>query len=80
AFMAELAVLCRAPVRVLSGGEEAHLAALGVVTGFHRPDGVAGDLGGGSLELVDVVGEHVGEGATFPLGGIRLSEASDYSI
>ena len=32
------------------------LTALGVVSGFHRPDGIVGDLGGGSLELVDVHG------------------------
>lgn len=79
-FLAELAELCRSPVRVLSGAEEARMAALGIVNGFHRPNGVAGDLGGGSLELVDVVGDRIGTGATFPLGGIRLSEAADYSI
>lgn len=79
-FLDKLAELCRSPVRVLSGAEEARMAALGIVNGFHRPDGVAGDLGGGSLELVDVVGERIGAGVTFPLGGIRLSEASDYSI
>jgi exopolyphosphatase/guanosine-5'-triphosphate,3'-diphosphate pyrophosphatase len=48
----------------LSGAREAQLSAFGVVSGFHRPDGVVGDLGGGSLELVDVVGAEVGEGMT----------------
>jgi exopolyphosphatase/guanosine-5'-triphosphate,3'-diphosphate pyrophosphatase len=80
AFLDKLAELCRSPVRVLPGAEEARMAALGIVNGFHKPDGVAGDLGGGSLELVDIVGERIGTGVTFPLGGIRLSEASDYSI
>ena len=32
------------------------LSALGVISGFYRPDGIVGDLGGGSLELVDVHG------------------------
>ena len=32
------------------------LSALGVVSGIHRPDGIVGDLGGGSLELTDVHG------------------------
>ena len=43
---------------------EAELSALGVVSGFHAPDGVVGDLGGGSLELVDVRGAVVGQGVT----------------
>jgi exopolyphosphatase/guanosine-5'-triphosphate,3'-diphosphate pyrophosphatase len=80
AFIAELALICRSPVRVLSGAEEAHFAALGVLAGFHRPDGVAGDLGGGSLELVDITESRIAAGHTFPLGGIRLSEAADFSI
>ena len=37
--------------QVLSGQEEARFAALGVVSGFHRPKGLVGDLGGGSLDL-----------------------------
>ncbi len=44
-------------IRVLSGREEAHYSALGVISGFHPANGIAGDLGGGSLELVDVNGE-----------------------
>jgi exopolyphosphatase / guanosine-5'-triphosphate,3'-diphosphate pyrophosphatase len=35
-------------VTILSGAEEARLSALGIVAGFHDPDGIAGDLGGGS--------------------------------
>ena len=63
-------------VRVLTGEEEAYFSALGIVSGFHDPDGIVGDLGGGSLELVDVAGGMIGRGITLPLGGIRLSEAS----
>ena len=62
------------PIRVLSGREEAHYSALGIISAFHRPDGIAGDLGGGSLELVDVAGETIGEGVTLPLGGLRLQD------
>lgn len=80
AFIAELEAICRGHVRILSGEEEARMAALGIVTGFHDPEGVAGDLGGGSLELIDIRGEVFGAGATYPLGGIRLSEAADGSI
>ena len=68
------------PVRLLSGTEEARLTALGVISGIHTPDGIAGDLGGGSLEVVDVRGATVGTGETFPLGGLRLEEASEKSM
>ncbi|WP_378943357.1 exopolyphosphatase [Mesorhizobium sp. ANAO-SY3R2] len=61
-------------IRVLSGREEAYFSALGVISGFHPADGIAGDLGGGSLELVDVKGEDIGDGITLPLGGLRLQD------
>ena len=41
-------------IQILSGQREAELAANGIMMGFRSPDGVAGDLGGGSLELIDV--------------------------
>ena len=62
------------PIRVLSGREEAHYSALGVISGFHPANGIAGDLGGGSLELVDVDREAIGDGITLPLGGLRLQD------
>ncbi|GAA2846682.1 exopolyphosphatase/guanosine-5'-triphosphate,3'-diphosphate pyrophosphatase [Aminobacter aminovorans] len=61
-------------IQVLTGREEAHYSALGVISGFHPADGIAGDLGGGSLELVDVRGEAIGDGITLPLGGLRLQD------
>lgn len=65
---------------LLSGREEARLSAMGIVSGIHRPDGIAGDLGGGSLEVVDINGTNVGIGESFPLGGLRLEESSDRTI
>jgi exopolyphosphatase / guanosine-5'-triphosphate,3'-diphosphate pyrophosphatase len=59
-------------VRVLSGKEEAKYAAMGVLSGTPDADGIVGDLGGGSLELVDVKNGIMGEGATLPLGPLRL--------
>jgi len=67
-------------IRVLSGREEAHLAALGVSSAFYKPDGIVGDLGGGSLELVDIKGDEIGEGVTLPLGGLRLRDMSGNSL
>lgn len=66
-------------IRVLSGREEAFYSALGVISGFHPANGVAGDLGGGSLELVDIKGELIGDGITLPLGGLRLQDMSKNS-
>ncbi|MGD9915090.1 MAG: exopolyphosphatase [Rhizobiaceae bacterium] len=67
-------------IRVLSGREEAQYSALGIISGFHRPDGIAGDLGGGSLELVDIRDNKIGEGITLPLGGLRLQDMSKNSL
>ncbi|MCD7061141.1 Ppx/GppA family phosphatase [Pelagibacterium xiamenense] len=65
------------PVRVLSGAEEAHYAALGLVAGMPAFDGVIGDLGGGSLELAAVSGREDHMGETHELGAIRLQDDSD---
>ena len=79
-FIASVQAITKVAVATLSGGEEARLSALGVISGFHKPDGVAGDLGGGSLEVVDVAGSRIGDGETLPLGGIRLEEAAERSL
>ncbi|MET0606582.1 MAG: exopolyphosphatase [Beijerinckiaceae bacterium] len=68
------------PIELLSGKREAQLSALGVASGFHRPDGLVGDLGGGSLEIIEVKGHKVGKGRTTPLGGLALQDASRDSI
>ena len=59
-------------VRVLSGEEEAHYSALGVIAGQPRAQGVVGDLGGSSLELVRVGEGRPGAGVTLPLGPFAL--------
>ena len=79
-FIAEAEKICRTKIDVISGQREAELTALGVVAGFHRPDGIVGDLGGGSLELVDVHGSRLKTGTTLPLGGLALQDRSGRSI
>ncbi len=79
-FIAEAEEILGCHVRVLTGEEEAIYSALGIVSGFHEPDGIAGDLGGGSLELIDVKGRRYGKGITLPLGGLRLSDVSGNSL
>jgi exopolyphosphatase / guanosine-5'-triphosphate,3'-diphosphate pyrophosphatase len=71
--------ILKTKIRVLSGREEAHYSALGVISGFHPANGIAGDLGGGSLELIDVNGEEIGDGITLPLGGLRLQDMAKNS-
>jgi exopolyphosphatase/guanosine-5'-triphosphate,3'-diphosphate pyrophosphatase len=48
AFVARMTETHGIPIRVLSGEEEAQLAALGVHASIHNAHGVVGDLGGGS--------------------------------
>jgi exopolyphosphatase/guanosine-5'-triphosphate,3'-diphosphate pyrophosphatase len=68
------------PVELISGKREAKLSALGVVSGIWRPDGLVGDLGGGSLELIEVRGHKLGTGITVPLGGLALLDRSGGSL
>jgi exopolyphosphatase/guanosine-5'-triphosphate,3'-diphosphate pyrophosphatase len=59
--------------RVLSGTEEATYAALGVISGFFQPKGLTGDMGGGSLEVAEVLGDRVGERTvSMPLGALPV--------
>ena len=79
-FIAAAERVCRAKIDILSGRREAELSALGIVSGIYRPDGIAGDLGGGSLELTDINGERIKAGVTLPLGGLALQDVSAKSI
>lgn len=68
------------PIRVLSGKEEAYYSSIGVISAFHKADGVVGDLGGGSLELVDIHDKALRKGITLPLGGLRLQDLARESL
>jgi exopolyphosphatase / guanosine-5'-triphosphate,3'-diphosphate pyrophosphatase len=67
-------------INVLTGKEEARYAALGVIAGIPSADGIAGDLGGGSLELIDIKDGKLRQGITLPLGPLRLMDLSGGSI
>ncbi|EJF97663.1 exopolyphosphatase [Bartonella vinsonii subsp. arupensis Pm136co] len=67
-------------IALLSGTEEALYSAYGVISTFYQPKGISGDLGGGSLELIDIDDSHVGDGITLPLGGLRLQYMSNNDI
>lgn len=59
-------------VRVLSGAEEGSFSALGVLAGDPDATGVAGDLGGSSLELARIDGGGPADAVTLPLGPFSL--------
>jgi exopolyphosphatase/guanosine-5'-triphosphate,3'-diphosphate pyrophosphatase len=58
-------------VDVLTGEEEACAAGYGVISAIPDADGIVGDLGGGSLELVRVCAGEVHERVSLPLGVLR---------
>src|SRR5262245_2524587 len=65
-------------LRVLSGEEEARLSALGVSAGAPDAKGIVGDLGGASLELIEIGPKGVGRGETFPLGPLTLMRQDEF--
>ena len=74
-FVAAVEEITSQKIELLSGRMEAEYAALGIKSGFYKPEGIAGDLGGGSMELIEVNGNTT-NGVTTPLGSLRLQELS----
>lgn len=72
AFVAEVLRRTGCDIRVLEGEEEARYSAEGVLAGAPLAEGIMGDLGGGSLELVRIQAGQVTDLATLPLGPLRL--------
>jgi exopolyphosphatase/guanosine-5'-triphosphate,3'-diphosphate pyrophosphatase len=68
------------PIRILTGEDEARLAGEGVLAAIPDADGLVGDLGGGSLELVAVSGGKQSAGHTLPFGPLRLMDMCDGKI
>jgi exopolyphosphatase/guanosine-5'-triphosphate,3'-diphosphate pyrophosphatase len=63
-------------IRVLSGEDEARIAAEGTIAGIPDADGLVADLGGGSLDMVTVEKDATGTAATLPFGPLRLMDYS----
>jgi exopolyphosphatase/guanosine-5'-triphosphate,3'-diphosphate pyrophosphatase len=76
-FAAQIEKQTGRKVQVVSGEEEARLSAQGVLAGIPEADGLMGDLGGGSLELVRLEAGRIREHVTLPLGPLRLAEATN---
>jgi exopolyphosphatase / guanosine-5'-triphosphate,3'-diphosphate pyrophosphatase len=85
AFADEVTRDCGVTVKILEGQEEARLSAIGVLAGIPEADGIVADLGGGSIELVEVGptdsesggAREIGRGISLPLGPLRLAELGD---
>ena len=60
-------------VEILSGEQEATAAGYGVLSATPEADGIVGDLGGGSLELIRVRGGAVLDRVSLPLGVLRVA-------
>jgi exopolyphosphatase / guanosine-5'-triphosphate,3'-diphosphate pyrophosphatase len=60
-------------IELLSGDAEADAAGMGVISAIPDADGIVGDLGGGSLELVRVRNGAVQDRLSLPLGVLRLA-------
>lgn len=75
-FIARAEAAAGVEIRILSGEREAELAAQGIQMGFGPVDAIAGDLGGGSLELIDIKRNELATATTLPLGGLRLIDVT----
>ena len=62
---------------ILSGEQEARVAGQGVLSAIPEADGIVGDLGGGSLELVDVAEGRIRRAVSLPLGVLRIKPTLD---
>jgi exopolyphosphatase/guanosine-5'-triphosphate,3'-diphosphate pyrophosphatase len=60
------------PCDVISATDEARFSGMGVVSAFPGASGVVGDLGGGSLELIEIGNGTTGRATSLPLGVLRV--------
>jgi len=77
-FVARVAEETGFKLRILSGEDEARLSALGVYAGSPDASGIVGDLGGASLELIEIGPKGVGRGETFPLGPLTFAREDEF--
>lgn len=72
AFIARVRLETGLSIETISGEAEARGAAFGVISGMPNADGVVGDLGGGSLELIRVANGEAYDRISLPIGSLRL--------
>lgn len=74
-FIARLSREIGINIRIISGAEEGRLSALGVLAGNPRARGLVGDLGGSSIELIEIGDGVQTRAETLPLGPLKLKKA-----
>jgi exopolyphosphatase/guanosine-5'-triphosphate,3'-diphosphate pyrophosphatase len=79
-FVAEIDRRFNAKVDVISGEEEAKLAAYGLLSGLPHADGLLGDMGGASFDLVGLDHGRFSTHETTPLGHLRIMSSSETDI
>lgn len=67
-------------IQIPSGPEEAQLAALGLLSGIPDADGVLVDMGGGSVDLVELNAGSFGRTVSLQIGHLRLPEAAGHDM
>ena len=77
AFVARIEAETGLSVEIISGEAEARGSAYGVIAGIPAANGIVGDLGGGSLELVRVHGGEPHARASVPVGSLKLIAARE---
>jgi len=81
-FIAEIKTQMGLEITIISGEDEARYSGLGVLAAFPQAKGVAGDLGGGSLELATIKAGGVVDTISMPIGVLRIlgkgAGAQDY--
>jgi exopolyphosphatase/guanosine-5'-triphosphate,3'-diphosphate pyrophosphatase len=72
AFLRQIEKRTGIEAHLVSGQDEARYSGYGVICGMPDADGVMGDLGGGSMELVALGSGKIGASSTLPVGPLRL--------
>ena len=71
-FITDIRAQTGLDIKIISGEDEARYSGLGVLAGFPGAKGVAGDLGGGSLELATLKSGSVHDMLSLPIGVLRI--------
>lgn len=76
-FIASIKAQMGLDITIISGEDEARYSGLGVLAAFPQAKGVAGDLGGGSLELATLKTGGVKDVLSMPVGVLRILGKGD---
>jgi exopolyphosphatase / guanosine-5'-triphosphate,3'-diphosphate pyrophosphatase len=77
-FVTRVKALTGFEVSIISGEEEGRLSSLGVLAGAPGAGGVAGDLGGSSLELVTLAPDGPSFGESWQVGPLAMGNLDPY--